>query len=420
MSGNEERDPGALEHLKSITGDPDMARHLLEAYDWNIDSAIQAYFENVLEENENDENAPAAAGPSSAVAAEVPAPTSYPGPTSQGRSAPQATPTTSSAASKRPQKKKGLHTFSSLTGDSSHSHGQGHGHGHGDDDDDDDDDDSHRETFAGGEKSGLALQDSSRPSDSRSTFNDLIARARSESQRREQPSAAEPSSSSAFRGSGIRLGEEGSESPRVPTQQAPPRSAPARLTLHRWGDGFSINDGQLYRFDSPTSASILNSMRSGTLPANLNPFGPGQEVEVSIEIHDENYPKKPFSGEGRRLGSPVPGVVPSLAAATSPAPPTSTAATSSTAVPSTSVDESQPTVTIRIQLLGGTRLSARFNTTQTVNDIYDFISRASPELRSGGWVLATTFPNKDHTDKSLVIGDMPEFKKGGTAVVKKT
>jgi UBX domain-containing protein 1 len=33
-------------------------------------------------------------------------------------------------------------------------------------------------------------------------------------------------------------------------------------------------------------------------------------------------------------------------------------------------------------------------------------------------VLATTFPNKEHTDKDLVLGDMAEFKKGGTAVVK--
>jgi UBX domain-containing protein 1 len=68
----------------------------------------------------------------------------------------------------------------------------------------------------------------------------------------------------------------------------------------------------------------------------------------------------------------------------------------------------------------GTRLPARFNTTQTVNDVYDFISRASPELRAGGWVLATTFPNKDHTDKSGVLGEMAEFKKGGTAVVKRS
>jgi UBX domain-containing protein 1 len=75
---------------------------------------------------------------------------------------------------------------------------------------------------------------------------------------------------------------------------------------------------------------------------------------------------------------------------------------------------------IRIQMPDGTRLPARFNPSHTVDDVYDFISRASPDLQSGGWVLATAFPNKDHTDKSLVLGDMAEFKKGGTAIVKRS
>ncbi|KAK5633514.1 hypothetical protein RRF57_009228 [Xylaria bambusicola] len=149
-------------------------------------------------------------------------------------------------------------------------------------------------------------------------------------------------------------------------------------------------------------------------------------VDVKLKQHDENYrplPKtyKPFSGEGRRLGSPVPGEA--AATATSSTTATSnlrTVTSSSATTPRSSVDENQPFVTIRIQMPDGTRLPARFNTSQTVNDIYDFISRASPELREGGWVLATTFPNKDHTDKTLVIGDMGEFKKGGTAVVKRS
>ena len=73
---------------------------------------------------------------------------------------------------------------------------------------------------------------------------------------------------------------------------------------------------------------------------------------------------------------------------------------------------------IRIQMPDGTRLPARFNTSQTVEDVYGFVQRASPETRSRAWVLATTFPNKDHTDRSLVLGEVQEFKRGGTAVVK--
>lgn len=48
----------------------------------------------------------------------------------------------------------------------------------------------------------------------------------------------------------------------------------------------------------------------------------------------------------------------------------------------------------------------------------DFINRADPNPTERAWVLATTFPNKDHTDKSQVLGEMAEFKRGGTAVQK--
>lgn len=213
------------------------------------------------------------------------------------------------------------------------------------------------------------------------------------------------------------------QGPGLPRQH---RTEPQTRVLHLWQDGFSVDDGELRRFDDPANAEDLRMIQSGRAPIHLMNVRHDEPIDVKLQKHNENYrplPKiyRPFGGEGRRLGSPVPGEA--AAAATLVAPTTSAtqATTSSAAAPSnTSVDESQPTIMIRIQMPDGTRLPARFNTSQTVDDIYDFISRASPELRAGGWVLATTFPNKDHTDKSLVIGDMSEFKKGGTAVVKRT
>ena len=73
-----------------------------------------------------------------------------------------------------------------------------------------------------------------------------------------------------------------------------------------------------------------------------------------------------------------------------------------------------------VQLPDGTRLPARFNSTQTIGDVYDFVMRAHPATQGRSFVVATTFPNKDHTDRELVLGEMAEFKKGGTAVVKWT
>ena len=77
------------------------------------------------------------------------------------------------SAGKKPQKKKtGLATLSSLGG----------GHAHDDDDDDDEDADldprDPRNTYAGGEKSGLAVQDPSQRSDPKKLLNDIIAKAK--------------------------------------------------------------------------------------------------------------------------------------------------------------------------------------------------------------------------------------------------
>lgn len=151
-----------------------------------------------------------------------------------------------------------------------------------------------------------------------------------------------------------------------------------------------------------------------------------QPVNAHISQHDEPWkqlPKiyRPFGGEGRRLGSPLPG-----ASASAPPPaaaPTSQPATQASRpgeAASTGADASQPTITLRVQLPNGTRLPARFNTTQTIGDVYDFVTRAHPETQSRAFVIATTFPNKDHSDRGSVLGEMAEFKKGGTAVVKWT
>ncbi|OTA90042.1 hypothetical protein M434DRAFT_398278 [Hypoxylon sp. CO27-5] len=400
--------------LMAMTGaSTEQATQYLSASNWDLAAAAQAYF---ADEEEDDAGGP----PESSAATSS---QNYTGPrTLDGRPAPQSIPTTSSS-SKRPPKKKGLATLSSIGG---------HGHDHHDDDDDDDEDeDVHRDTYAGGEKSGLAVQDPNQRTDPRRILNDLLAKAKSNTQRPEASSPAGPSGSHAFRGAGQTLGGEGAPSRTIPDPLGPTASSSRarpqgsevqERTLHLWRDGFSIDDGELRRFDDPENTDALRMIQQGRAPIHLMNVRYDEPLDVKLQQHDENYrplPKvyKPFSGEGRRLGSPVPGESASVTQAASST--TAAATPSSSAPPSTSVDESRPTIMIRIQMPDGTRLPARFNTTQTVNDVYDFIARSSPELSAGGWVLATTFPNKDHTDKSLVLGDMAEFKKGGTAMVKR-
>ena len=148
-----------------------------------------------------------------------------------------------------------------------------------------------------------------------------------------------------------------------------------------------------------------------------------QPVDVQLNRHEEDYKKpksvyKPFSGGGQRLGSPVPGADSSSASAPiqSSAGPSSAQTTSQP--PQVDVNPALPTLSLRIQLADGTRLPARFNTTHSIGDVYDFIARASPDSSTRAWVVATTFPSKEHTDKSAVLGELEEFKRGGVAVQK--
>jgi UBX domain-containing protein 1 len=179
-----------------------------------------------------------------------------------------------------------------------------------------------------------------------------------------------------------------------------------------------VDDGDLYRSDDPRNASILEGIRRGRAPLSIMGVELGQEVDVEIRQHDEKYIKpkpkyKPFSGSGQRLGSPTPGI--RTAQSASAAPPTSTPAAEPL---KPQVDDSQPIITLQVRLGDGTRLTSRFNTAHTIGDVYSFVTAASPGSQSRPWVLMTTFPSNELTDKSLVLGEMADFKRGGVVVQK--
>lgn len=359
----------------------------------------------------------------------------YTGPrTLDGRPAPQSIPAVSSGSAP-PKKKGGIATLGSIQG------GGHEGHGHDDDDSDDEDykpDGEPRDLFAGGEKSGLAVQDPNHGrNDSRKVVNDILKKAkayvyfpgmnhlanvaRNAARPGGEPAAAAPSR---FRGGGQTLG--GDDTPSQVIPDANPQAAGSGPTqtriLHLWEEGFSVEDGPLRRFDDPENARDLQMIRQGRAPIHLMGVRPDQPVDVQLIKHEEKYkapPKvyKPFGGSGNRLGSPVPGAE---GMSSRPAPVAAAPASFSASAPEPSIDSSQPTVALRLQLANGTRLPARFNATSTIGDVYQFVNQAVPGSSDRAWVLATTFPNKDHTDKSMVLGEMAEFKRGGTAVQKWT
>ena len=188
-----------------------------------------------------------------------------------------------------------------------------------------------------------------------------------------------------------------------------------------------MDDGPLFRLDDPRNAEILAQIKTGRAPMHILNVTQDQEVDVQLENHRENYvqPKKkwtPFGGGGQRLGSPTPGgdaAAPSSVAA----PPTASSATappgaSGSAPPSIDVNESAPTISLQIRLGDGTRLVSRFNTSHTIGDVYEFVNASNPGSRGRSWALMTTFPSKELQDKSQVLGDLPDFKRGGVVVQK--
>ena len=326
-----------------------------------------------------------------------------------GPSDPQPIPTSASSRPSEPKKNPAQpKKFATLGDFNSESHAN--------DDDDGDDDDGKQDLFAGGEKSGLAVQN---PDDIKKK---IIQKAMKNG--KPIPQDEPKPRSSHFTGSARTLGGDDAPSQVIEPPQQPQtsrRTERVDRVLHFWNDGFSVDDGDLYRSDDPRNAEILNGIRQGRAPLSIMNVMPGQEVDVEIKQHQENYvrPKKkyvPFGGQGNRLGSPTPGA-PSMPGSfesniTPNLPPTTAEP------PKVSVDDSQPVVSLQIRLGSGTRLPAQFNATHTIGDVYSFVAAASPESQNREWVLQTTFPSTELTDHAKVLGDMSEFKRGGVLVQK--
>jgi UBX domain-containing protein 1 len=169
MAGDADHDALVMQLLEFVpSATPEQATQYLSANNWELDAAAASLMADA-EEAEDDANTEAGPATSSA------APPEYTGPrTLDGRPAPGYSTSSVSSAKKAQPKKKGLATLSSLA--------SGHGHDHDDDDSDDDDDDPKgpRDTYAGGEKSGIAVQDpNSNKSNAQRILDDLLAQARS-------------------------------------------------------------------------------------------------------------------------------------------------------------------------------------------------------------------------------------------------
>jgi len=288
------------------------------------------------------------------------------------------------------------------------------GGAHDDDDDDDDDENEGRESwFAGGERSGLSIENPDRPRavPGGNMVRDLLRRAAQAG-----PPPVAPSRSSTFTGGGHTLGSDEVESSYIPDATENAEETVIRhLTF--WRNGFQVEDGELMRYDDPAHAGVLEAINAGQAPPSIMNVNADQHVELRVAKRTtEDYvpPQgtKVFSGSGHRLGAVVPDFSSNAETATMPGTfpvsrpiPTRSTAQRSNIDSSTlfEVDQSLPTTSVQIRLADGTRMICRMNLTHTVLDIRNFINAARPENLTRPYTIGTTFPNRILDDNSASI-----------------
>ncbi|CDH52982.1 nsfl1 cofactor p47 [Lichtheimia corymbifera JMRC:FSU:9682] len=374
------RDELTQQFINTTGSTSEQAQFFLEMAGWDVKVAIDQFYEFG-----NQDNSPAAGndtttGDLTGSSSNAPASSSL------------APPTTSKSSSSSAGRSK-VRTLSDL-GDGDH--------------DEESDDDRHQNFFAGGERSGMVVQGPNKQND---VVNQILKKAAEGGAAPEEADVGGSSKPKYFKGTGYKLGSEEDPSEVIATDQPDESETelePVTRYLTFWRNGFSVDDGPLFRYDDPANQTMLAAINSGRAPLSLLNVRHGQPVDVRVaRKQDEDYvpppkaPPKPFEGAGHRLGSPVP-LSESSRSSTPGTFPASSSSTASTEQPVT-VDESQPTTQLQIRLGDGSRLVAKFNQTHTIGDIRRYIDANRPSDRS--YILQTSFPVKELTDSEATLKD---------------
>ncbi|XP_015684594.1 NSFL1 cofactor p47 [Protobothrops mucrosquamatus] len=146
-------------------------------------------------------------------------------------------------------------------------------------------------------------------------------------------------------------------------------------------------------------------------------------VDRTAKSPGEGSRPKPFAGGGYRLGAApeeesayvagemrpnaaqdvsISGTAPQVMGSSSPSQEAENEAKARSLI---TIDETEPTTNIQIRLADGGRLVQKFNHSHRIRDIRLFIVDARPAMAATGFVLMTTFPNKELSDEDQTLKD---------------
>ena len=182
--------------------------------------------------------------------------------------------------------------------------------------------------------------------------------------------------------------------------------------------GFVVDDGPYRLLSDLSNGEFLRSLAAGRTPAemSLDEDGKPMEGEVVVGLVDkrgEEYDPANHSGGsgGGGVGSneggggggfaAFDGEGTSLGSAATPATSGGVIAPDSDATPPT-LDSAQPTTSIQVRLLDGTRLVIKVNTTATVQEVASAIN-ASGQAGTEMYVLSAGFPPRPIEDLSKTV-----------------
>nr|CDI53728.1 related to SHP1-potential regulatory subunit for Glc7p [Melanopsichium pennsylvanicum 4] len=399
----------SIQQFAAITGtSADRARFFLEAANGDLETAMSSFYESEAGTAADIEAGQESAAPASSAPS---VPDNYTGPrTLSGQPVKSSAGFSSTSGSNTPSRsatgggsRGGISTFRDLVSSS-----DGPSGGRRADDDDEQGDDDEMNYFAGGERSALSVENPEarrrRNQPGGDLVQEILRRAAEEGKKHPEGIAAagsksgKPSASAsyAFTGPGrtINDAESSSNTTSVPggfgntlgssagdddDQDEGSDGEVAIRNLTFWEDGFSVEDGELMRYDDPAHAQTLAAINSGHAPLDLLNIRFGQQVHVHVHRRTNEKYKPPrmkaFSGSGNRLGSPAPA---SFASSSRSQPAAAAVSASSASASSGSqgleVDADKPATQLQIRLGDGQRMTARFNTHHTVSDVRSYIN----------------------------------------------